>query len=145
MRKALKILLVVMVALCYRCYSYAQSDTLWVSDIYTSHVIFDTDLTYVDLSNGMIVAAKIIEQNRNMLAVKGREAFTSLTSLSALESNGRIHTFIVGYDGSPESLIRDMRAFIITFSTQFSSTIDCGFSPNKENITLESLNDGSSW
>ena len=35
MRKALKILLVVMVALCYRCYSYAQSDTLWVSDIYT--------------------------------------------------------------------------------------------------------------
>ena len=109
MRKALKILLVVMVALCYRCYSYAQSDTLWVSDIYTSHVIFDTDLTYVDLSNGMIVAAKIIEQNRNMLAVKGREAFTSLTSLSALESNGRIHTFIVGYDGSPESLIRDMR------------------------------------
>ena len=110
MRKVVKILLVVMVALCYRCYCYAQSDTLWVSDIYTSHVIFDTDLTYVDLSNGMIVAAKIIEQNRNMLAIKGREAFNSLTSVSALESNGRIHTFIVGYDASPLTLIRDMRA-----------------------------------
>ena len=110
MRKIVKILLVAMVALCYRCYCYAQSDTLWVSDIYTSHVIFDTDLTYVDLSNGMVVAAKIIEQNRNMLAIKGREAFNSLTSVSALESNGRIHTFIVGYNASPLTLIRDMRA-----------------------------------
>ena len=120
MRKIVKILLVVMVALCYRCYCYAQSDTLWVSDIYTSHVIFDTDLTYVDLSNGMIVAAKIIEQNRNMLAIKGREAFTSLTSVSALESNGRIHTFIVGYDASPLTLIRDMRANALSDGRQVS-------------------------
>ena len=110
MKKAIKIVLVVMLALCYRCYCYAQADTLWVSDIYTTHVIFDTDLTYVDLSNDLIVAAKIIDQNRNMLAIKGLEAFASLTSVSALESNGRIHTFIVGYNNSPSSLIRDMRA-----------------------------------
>lgn len=109
MRKVIKIVLVVMIALCYRCYCYAQTDTLWVSDIYTTHVIFDTDLTYVDLSNDLFVAAKIIDQNRNMLAIKGLNAFASLTSVSALESNGRIHTFIVGYNNSPGSLIRDMR------------------------------------
>ena len=110
MSRIIKIALVAMVALCYRCYCYAQTDTLWVSDIYTTHVIFDTDLTYVDLSNDLIVAAKIIDQNRNMLAIKGLDAFASLTSVSALESNGRIHTFIVGYNNSPHSLIRDMRA-----------------------------------
>ena len=96
--------------MCYRYYSYAQTDTLWVSDIYTTHIIFDTDLTYVDLSNGQSVAAKIIDQNRNMLAIKARMAFDTLTSVSALESNGRIHTYIVGYALSPNSLIGDMRA-----------------------------------
>ena len=110
MRRILKITLIVIILMCYRYHSYAQTDTLWVSDIYTTHIIFDTDLTYVDLSNGQSVAAKIIDQNRNMLAIKARMAFDTLTSVSALESNGRIHTYIVGYALSPNSLIGDMRA-----------------------------------
>ena len=75
MRHILKITLIVIILMCYRYYSYAQTDTLWVSDIYTTHIIFDTDLTYVDLSNGQSVAAKIIDQNRNMLAIKAKEIY----------------------------------------------------------------------
>ena len=87
----------------------AVTDTLRLSTAYTTHIIFATDLTYADLSNSRIVAAKIIEQNKNMLAVKARCPFTETTSISALESNGKMHTWIVMYDESPEQLIIDTR------------------------------------
>ena len=54
---------------CCCCYCNAQTDTLRVSTSFTTHVIFGTELTYADLSNKTIVAAKIIEQYRNMLAL----------------------------------------------------------------------------
>ena len=87
----------------------AQSDTLYISTDFTTHVIFPTDLTYADLSISRIVVAKIIEQNKNMLALKARCEFEESTSISALESNGRMHTFIVKYMQHPETLIIDTR------------------------------------
>lgn len=87
----------------------AQTDTLWISDAYTTHIIFSTDVTYADLSNNKIVAAKVVEQNRNILALKARCEFDEYTSVSALESNGTMHTYIVGYMESPSRLIVDTR------------------------------------
>ena len=87
----------------------AQTDTLWISDAYTTHIIFYTDVTYADLSNNKIVAAKVVEQNRNILALKARCEFDEYTSVSALESNGTMHTYIVGYMESPSRLIVDTR------------------------------------
>ena len=87
----------------------ANTDTLRLSVSYTTHIIFSTDLTYADLSNSRIVAAKIVEQNKNMLAVKAKVPFTEKTSVSALESNGEMHTWIVVYDDSPAQLIIDTR------------------------------------
>lgn len=88
----------------------AQTDTLYLSASYTTHIIFSTDLTYADLSNNKVIAARIVEQNKNMLAVKARSPFAELTSLSALESNGNMHTWIVKYTPSPSELIIDTRA-----------------------------------
>ena len=93
-----KVLSIVSVLLCINCYCYAQKDTLRVSTSFTTHVIFPTELTYADLSNKTIVVAKIIEQNKNMLALKAKLEFDDLTSISALESNGQMHTFIVSYE-----------------------------------------------
>lgn len=87
----------------------AQSDTLRVSAHFTSHVIFSTDVTYADMSNSRSIAAKVIEQNKNMIAVKAREPFTEPCSISALESNGRMWTFVVVFDDSPSKLIVDTR------------------------------------
>lgn len=87
----------------------AQADTLHLSASYTTHIIFATDLTYADLSNNKVIAARIVEQNKNMLAVKARSPFSELTSLSALESNGSMHTWIVQYNPSPSELIIDTR------------------------------------
>lgn len=89
--------------------AFAQMDTLYVSTDYTSHVIFSTDVPYADISNSRFVIARIIEKNKNMLAVKAREPFTGSCSLSALESNGTMHTFIVVYKQFPPELVIDMR------------------------------------
>lgn len=89
--------------------AFAQMDTLYVSTDYTSHVIFSTDVPYADISNSRFVIARIIEKNKNMLAVKAREPFTGSCSLSALESNGTMHTFIVVYKQFPTELVIDMR------------------------------------
>ena len=90
--------------------AFAQTDTLWISSSYTTHIIFATDVTYADLSNNRIVAAKIVEQNRNILAVKARCSFEESTSISALEANGTMHTYIVRYDENPKTLIINNRA-----------------------------------
>ena len=89
--------------------AHAQTDTLWLSNVYTTHIIFSTDVTYADLSNNRIVAAKIVEQNRNILALKARCPFEEYTSVSALEANGAMHTYIVAYLDSPPQLIVDTR------------------------------------
>lgn len=86
-----------------------RTDTLRVSDLFTTHIIFNTDLIYADLSNSQVVAAKILDQSKNMMALKARMPFSSPLSVSALESNGTMHTFIVLYDPDPGTLIWDMR------------------------------------
>ena len=109
----------------------AVTDTLRLSTAYTTHIIFATDLTYADLSNSRIVAAKIIEQNKNMLAVKAKCPFTETTSISALESNGMMHTWIVTYDDSPEQLIIDTR--VRTESQMHEST--AGKAPKEREVS----------
>lgn len=96
-------------SLLFSAAAFAQSDTLRVSARYTSHVIFSTDITYADKSDAGSIAAKVVEQNKNMIALKARGPFTEPCSVSALESNGRMWTFIVVYDDSPEKLIVDTR------------------------------------
>jgi len=90
-----------------------RPDTLRISDLYTSHVIFNTDLIYADLSNSQTTAAKIVEQSRNMMAIKARAPFSTSMSVSALESNGHMHTFIVEYCRQPSTLVYDLTAMSI--------------------------------
>lgn len=104
MKRFFLALILVMVPLC----AFAQNDTIYISTLSTTHLMFESDLTYVDISN-KVVAAKIIDSNKSVLAIKAREAFDFRTSVSALESNGTMHTFIVAYDESPKRLILDYR------------------------------------
>ena len=103
-------LITLFIALLYCLASHAQTDTLKISTAYTTHVIFSTDVTYADLSNNRIVAAKIVEHNRNILAIKAKCPFDEYTSVSALEANGTMHTYIVRYEENPRELIIDERS-----------------------------------
>lgn len=93
------------------------ADTLRVSEHFTTHLIFPTDIIYADLSNSSVVAAKILEQSRNMMALKAWNPFEAPLSVSALESNGTMHTYIVLYEEHPGSLVYDMRPGAATPAT----------------------------
>lgn len=120
----------------------AQQDTLFISTDYTSHVIFPTDLTYADLSNSRYVIARIIEKNKNMMALKAREAFTGSCSVSALESNGTMHTFIVVYEQFPREFVVDLRKRTALYDDSRSGRGQSSyqgpsqtFSPTGENVS----------
>lgn len=108
--KLIKPLLTLSMAVTLAISASAQpSDTLYVSDRFTTHLIFNTDLIYADLSNSQAMAAKILDQSKNMMAMKARSPFTTPLSVSALESNGMMHTFIVLFNQNPGQLIYDQR------------------------------------
>ena len=85
-------------------------DTVYISTMSTTHIRFSSELKYVDLSN-KVLSARIVEGSKDIVAVKAKEAFEFTTTMSCLEADGRLHTFIVAYDASPEVLIVDMRRF----------------------------------
>ena len=85
-------------------------DTVYISTMSTTHIRFSSELKYVDLSN-KVLSARIVEGSKDIVAVKAKDAFDFTTTMSCLEADGRLHTFIVAYEESPEVLIVDMRKF----------------------------------
>lgn len=84
-------------------------DTVYVSRLYTTHLIFSTDLTYADLSDMENIMAKIVEQSKNTFALRAKQPFQTTASVSMLESNGVFHTFILRYCEQPDRLVLDLR------------------------------------
>ena len=85
-----------------------EPDTLRLSSLFTTHIVFINELEYVDISNKAL-AGKVLEQSRNVLALKARAPFDYETTVTALENDGTIHTYIVIYDESPKELVLDYR------------------------------------
>ena len=81
-------------------------DTLRLSSLFTTHIVFRNELEYVDISNKAL-AGKVLEQSRNVLALKARAPFDYETTVTTLENDGTIHTYIVIYDESPKELVLD--------------------------------------
>ena len=100
----------------------AQSDTLRISDQATTHIVFGSELTYVDISNRVIIA-KVVNESRNILRIKAQTAYEFQTTLSALESNGALHTFIVMYDPHPRNLMYDLRYMKTTAASNQEVTV----------------------
>ena len=75
----------------------------------TTHVLFTSDLTYVDISSPDVIVAKVVDASKNMLAIKARKEFVFTTTISALEANGTMHTFYVRFNAAPEVLVIDTR------------------------------------
>lgn len=91
---------------------WAQNDTIptiKVGRFSTTHVLFMSDLTYVDLAMSSYIAARVVESSKNMLALNVKKPFDFPTTISALEANGTMHTFKVMYEEYPKSLLIDTR------------------------------------
>ena len=83
-------------------------DTLFISASQVVHLRFASELKYVNLGSRDIVA-KIVDGSKDFVAVKAREPFGHTTSISCLEANGQMHTFLVAYREHPSRLDIDTR------------------------------------
>lgn len=84
--------------------SLAQHDTLVVSTSVTTHVMFAEELVYVDIPS-RVVTAKIVDGNRRLLALRAKETFGDIATVSTLENDGNLRTFILRFEMYPEELI----------------------------------------
>lgn len=83
--------------------------TVEIGLLSTTHVLFTSDLTYVDISKPDVIAAKVVDASKNMLAIKAQCEFDFVTTVSALEANGTMHTFYVKFNANPSALVIDTR------------------------------------
>ena len=95
--------------LCSGIASAQAPDTLFISTTQVVHLRFASELKYVNLGSRDIIA-KIVDGSKDFVAVKAREPFNTVTSMSCLESNGAMHTFFVAYREHPERLEWDTRS-----------------------------------
>lgn len=108
MKKYLLLFLLLFGGSCFEILRAQVPDTLFISTSRTVHLRFASELKYVNLGNRTIIA-RIVEGSKDFVAVKAREPFETVTSLSCLETNGAMHTFIVAYMETPPQLDIDTR------------------------------------
>ena len=101
-------------------------DTIRVSTLTTSHIRFSSELKYVDVSSRS-VAVKIPDGGKDILAVKARESFEHSATVSCLEANGNMHTFIILYDADATPGVFDTRLKESGTSAQSGATDDNTF------------------
>ena len=117
--------------------AFAATDTLFISTSQTVHLRFASELKYVNLGDRVLMA-KIVDGSKDFVAVKAREAFDFCTSMSCLESNGQMHTFLVAYREHPERLEVDTRLSPSTAGTAVSAVSASALAP-ADSLSLSSL------
>ncbi len=95
--------------LCAQRITTASPDTVWVSDRYTTHFAFPTDIIYADLSNQNDIFAQVPQEAKDILAVQAIGPFRSTCNITTMESNGTMRSYILAYRAHPSSLIVDER------------------------------------
>ncbi len=102
-----RILLIVLAILANHCYIYSQKnlvainkqDTLLVSDVKTTHLLFDQKIKYVDIGSPYFVADTLPQMIR--LKHIGEELIDSrsqLSNLTVITKDGGYYSIALGYD-----------------------------------------------
>lgn len=100
-----------MVSLAFNANAQFSEDlkTIEVGMHSTTHVLFTSDLTYVNITRPQEVKTMIVPASKNMLALTALVEFNTPTTFSVLEANGNIHTFLLKYNPFPAELLVDTR------------------------------------
>ncbi|SMB80970.1 hypothetical protein SAMN00120144_3625 [Hymenobacter roseosalivarius DSM 11622] len=67
----------------------------------TTHLIFPTAVTYVDLGSGSIIADKA-QGAENIVKVKANAAGFAQTNMTVLTTDGKLYSFLVDYEKDPK-------------------------------------------
>ena len=88
----------------------SEPETVYVSSLFSTHMVFSSDVVYSDFSNFDLVTVENPEASLNILAVKALSDFGRQTlSATVLEANGSLHSYVLRYQEHPESLVLDMQ------------------------------------
>ena len=109
MKRILLLLFISLLPFSAKAQFSSEVKTIEIGLLSTTHVIFTSDLTYVDISRQEWVAYKSVPASKNVLALKAKVEFDQVTTITVLEANGTIHTFQVKYNAYPEQLLFDTR------------------------------------
>lgn len=91
--------------------AYAQQfRTVEVSQMYTIHLVFSSDVKYVDIPAREYISGRIVTESQNMVAINVLKPFDFTTTISVLEVDGTMQTFKLKYCENPELMIVDTRA-----------------------------------
>lgn len=82
-------------------------DTISISSIYTTHILFPTDVVYADLSNKADIDAMLVENAKDVIALKAKHPFKTTCNVTTMESNGTLRTYILRYERTPKTLVID--------------------------------------
>lgn len=89
-----------------------EPDTLCLSSSLMTLLIFPSEVVVTDLSRRRLVAEETIKESPNVLSLMARSADPELSSLSLLEADGFVHTYIIRHQENPEKVIIDYRTGI---------------------------------
>ncbi len=84
-----------------------RPDTISVSSIYSTLILFPTDVIYADLSNKRDIDGFIVEASKDLITLQAKWPFTGTCNVTAMESSGTLHTYILKYEMYPRTLIVD--------------------------------------
>lgn len=101
---------------------------LQVSDQKTTHLVFPYPVTYVDLGNSGIIAAKATSAE-NIVRLKAAGTSFPETNMTVLTSNGKLYMFTVNYQHDPKVLSLDMGAATSTVTASQSGEAILSNSP----------------
>lgn len=100
----------VVLLLVHSSWAFAQQiRTVEVSQMCTIHLVFSSDVKYVDIPVREYVSGKIIPESPNMVALNVLKRFDFTTTISVLESDGILQTLKLKYSDNPETMIVDTR------------------------------------
>lgn len=94
-------------------------DTIAISSIYTTHILFPTDIVYADLSNKRDIDAMMVENAKDVIAIKAKHPFLSTCNITTMESNGTLRTYILRYEAHPKTLVIDEKHGIYNTAPEY--------------------------
>jgi conjugative transposon TraN protein len=82
---------------------WAIPDSIDISELQKSHLIFPEEIIYVDYGTEDVEAEKASGVN-NILAVRATNEFVTQTNITAITASGKFYTFNLGYSEKPGQL-----------------------------------------
>jgi len=107
----ISIAVAVVLSLVLSLHAHAQQvRTVEVSQMYTIHLVFSSNVKYVDIPAREYISGKVVTESQNMVAINVLKPFDFATTISVLEVDGTMQTFKLKYCENPELMIVDTRA-----------------------------------